>query len=212
MLPIFGHCLIAAFLGRRSVSAVLLGAYLVTAAGIPLPSGAKPHATDESYPCANCACGCTSAEQCWRSCCCHSLAERFAWAEEHHVRPPDYAIAAAQLAGLDLHWLGMNPATTNGAAAPKCCKKIANKSLPPCCQKHVTVECGGAEHDCCGHTDNSQRRSKRGDLIVAFRALGCQGQSLNWLAAVPTLIVARLEFSYDLPRMGWLGPATSEAA
>jgi hypothetical protein len=207
MLPILGHLLASTMFGRRCVSAVLLAAYVVTAAGVPLPLGGKRQAGDESYPCANCRCGCSSAEQCWRSCCCHTLAERFAWAREHQVRPPEYAIAAAQAAGLDLAWLGV-------------------KSLPPCCSKRATVACEHAEHSCCkgGHHElltvkapspcplPKGEGSHQGDHIVAWRALACHGQSLNWLAATPTLVVARPVFSHDLPLAAWLGPAASEAA
>jgi hypothetical protein len=48
--------------------------------------------------------------------------------------------------------------------------------------------------------------------IVAWRALACNGQSMNWLAAVPTLIVARPEMSHEQPLVAWLGPAISETA
>src|SRR3954470_456778 len=91
----------ASFFARRTVSAAILAVYVVTAAGVPIPTGGH-FASDEAYPCASHACGCPSAEQCWRSCCCFTLAERFEWAREHSVRPPDFAIAAAQTAGLDL--------------------------------------------------------------------------------------------------------------
>src|SRR5215813_11066218 len=91
-------------LRRRFVSAMLAAVYLITAAGVPLPVGHVAHTT-EFYPCSNCECGCASAEQCWRSCCCHSLAERMAWARVHGVRPPDYAIAEARRTRIDLAWL-----------------------------------------------------------------------------------------------------------
>src|SRR6185503_5404577 len=103
MFSRIGHLLITCLFGRRSVGAALLTAYVLTASGVPLPTPSMPH-TDEHYPCAGGACGCTSAEHCWRSCCCHTLAERFAWAREHNVRPPEYAIAAAKVAGVDLAW------------------------------------------------------------------------------------------------------------
>ena len=200
MLPIFGHLMASTLPGRRFVSAVLLAAYVVTAAGVSLPFGAKPQAGGEAFPCAACGCGCGSAEQCWRSCCCHSLAERVAWAREHKVRPPEHAIAAAQVAGLDLSWLGIKSQGKLEAFASSCCSRIATKDLPTCCQKRAAAAC------------DHQEDSRRGDHIVAWRALACGGQSLNWLAAVPTLIVARPDFSHDLPLVAWLGPAVSETA
>ena len=230
MLSIFGHLLASTLPGRRIVSAVLLAAYVVTAAGVPVPIGAKPQAGGEAFPCAACGCGCGSAEQCWRSCCCHSLAERVAWAREHNVRPPEYAVAEAQQAGIDLAWLGVKP--TAGAGAPRlaktgvstttaCCNGVAVqvplKALPSCCH---------SKQSCCNHSHDESLAakapspyalpkgecSKQVDHIVAWRALACHGQSLNWLAAVPTLIVARPAFSHDLPLVAWLGPAVSETA
>ncbi len=200
MLPVFGHLVASTLLGRRSVSAVLLAAYVVTAAGVPLPFGAKPQEGGEAFPCANCGCGCASAEQCWRSCCCHSLAERVVSARAHNVRPPEHAIAAAQVAGLDLSWLGIKSHGKLDAFAPSCCSRIASKDLPTCCQKRAAAAC------------DRQKDAFLGDHIVAWRALACHGQSLNWLAAVPTLIVARPDFSHDLPLVAWLGPAVSETA
>jgi hypothetical protein len=35
---------------------------------------------------------------------------------------------------------------------------------------------------------------------------------MNWLAAVPTLIIARPEFTHELPLVAWLGPAISDSA
>ncbi len=106
MLSAVSRYLATIFLSRRSLSATLLLVYVVTAAGVPIPVGGIAH-TGELYPCASHACGCPDAEHCWRSCCCFTLAERFDWAREHNVRPPEYAIAAAKNAGVDLCWLGI---------------------------------------------------------------------------------------------------------
>src|SRR6188472_3434549 len=99
------HRVLRRSLRRRLISAVLAAMYLVTAAGIPLPAGNLARKSGELFPCSDCACGCASAEQCWRSCCCHSLAERMEWARVHGVRPPEYAIAEARRARIDLAWL-----------------------------------------------------------------------------------------------------------
>src|SRR5262249_1134203 len=95
---------------RRCANAALLAIYLVTAAGVPLPT-ARSAKSAERFPCESCPCGCDSAEHCWRSCCCHTLAERMDWARENGVRPPEYAIADARSAGINLAWL-------DGAASP----------------------------------------------------------------------------------------------
>ncbi|HEX3598878.1 MAG TPA: hypothetical protein VHU84_01975 [Lacipirellulaceae bacterium] len=211
MLPVFGHFLASTLLSRRTLTAALLGVYLLTAAGVPLPAGGLAH-SDELYPCANHACGCPDAEHCWRSCCCFTLAERFDWARQHNVRPPDYAIAAAESAGLDLSWLGIK--SPKAAAVASCCDHATGGSLPPCCQKHVAACCEHehGDQDCCAHVATTKRPAGKTDYIVAWRAMGCHGESMNWVAAAPTLLVLPPTFSHALPLVKWLGPAMSETA
>lgn len=80
-----------------------LAAYMLLASGLPISvPGARNKDLSRPFPCMNCACGCQNADRCWRSCCCHTLAERIAWARENHVRPPDYVLAEARAAGIDV--------------------------------------------------------------------------------------------------------------
>lgn len=196
--------------GRRVGSTLLLVVFLLTAAGVPLPAGRGPQKSGELYPCANCKCGCTSAEQCWRSCCCHTLAERLAWAREHGVEPPAFALAEADSAELaEVRSIGL---LADGLAAKTCCSKKAEKEGPSCCQKKQ-LAVASTERSCCRkHAEQPAvtQTEKKDDGIVAWRALACRGQTLNWLAAVPTTVVARLSWLRQLPRVAWLGPASSE--
>jgi hypothetical protein len=196
---------------QRLASAMLLVVYVVTAAGIPLPTGSV-QTGGELYPCAEHACGCASAEQCWRSCCCHSLAERFAWAQEHKVRPPEYAIAAARRAGLDLAWLG-EPAMILGHRPATCCSAKTTLTVSTCCQK-IIVQCDSApgHAGCCGEPHNQAPRGKAANQVIGWRTLECQGHSADWLFAAPPLVDASYATTHELPLIGWLGPALSEHA
>jgi hypothetical protein len=82
---------------RRIVSQVVnglaLGGFLWLSSGAPLP--APTPASGELFPCMNCGCGCATAEHCWRNCCCHTPAERLAWAKRNGVKPPTFVLAAA---------------------------------------------------------------------------------------------------------------------
>ena len=64
---------------------------------VPLPYAVSP-AKDSSvpYPCMNRPCGCDSAEQCWRNCCCFSNQQKVEWAKKHSVTLPNYVLAAAK--------------------------------------------------------------------------------------------------------------------
>lgn len=77
---------------NKSVSVLLLGAYLVACLGI-IPSsrvilGWFGRLTSERYPCEQCGCGCASATECWTHCCCHTAHERLIWAISNGVMPP----------------------------------------------------------------------------------------------------------------------------
>jgi hypothetical protein len=189
---------------RRGISAALLAAFVVVAAGIPLPVANHPVNIGERFPCESCGCGCDSAEHCWRHCCCHTLAERLAWAEENGIKPPDFALDAAALAGLDS---GGRPLDR------KVVKVVLEKATPTCCHsKAGCCKTSTTEHTCCASHDKPPTKVKKANVIVAWRALGCRGQSLNWLAAVPTLISVEPQLADQLALVAWLGPHSSEIA
>ena len=81
---------------RRCTIVVLLGTFVITAAGVPLPGGKQVYESEGQFPCAASSCGCRTAEHCWRSCCCHSFAERIAWARKHGVPPAGLRRRAGQ--------------------------------------------------------------------------------------------------------------------
>lgn len=75
--------------------------YALVASGLPLPLGGAQPASSTSaaakrlagkdrsqpFPCMDKPCGCTTAEQCFSSCCCDTPAELLAWAKANHVEP-----------------------------------------------------------------------------------------------------------------------------
>jgi hypothetical protein len=191
---------------RRFASAMLAVLYLVTASGIPLPAGNVTHKSGEYFPCSESPCGCASAEQCWRSCCCHSLAERLAWAREHGVRPPEFAIANARQAGLDVAWLVAKPGDGAKLFAASCSGHEMKTGTRSCCR--AKASCCESHHD----HDAQPTESKKSNRVVGWKVLNCQGHSTNWIAAVPTLVTSDASQSLDLSSVEWLGPATSESA
>ena len=78
-------------LRRRCCAGLALFAYLLAAGGLPLPAAPPRKDISQPFPCMNNPCGCETAEQCWRGCCCLTPEQRWAWAEAHGVEPPDYA-------------------------------------------------------------------------------------------------------------------------
>jgi len=133
---------------------MMLAAYVVVAAGIPLPSINRPAKSGERYPCEACGCGCGSAEHCWQNCCCHTLAERLAWAEKNGVKPPAFALAAARKAGLDDAGRPLSTKVIRVAvpaeaqsATPSCCH-----SKTSCCKSSTASRTSGNAFDCWNKT------------------------------------------------------------
>ena len=60
-------------------------AYLAATVGLPLPPPPIVKDGGKAFPCQGRACGCQTAEECWRHCCCTTPEERWAWAAEHNV-------------------------------------------------------------------------------------------------------------------------------
>jgi hypothetical protein len=200
---------------RRGTSAMLLAAYLLTAAGVPLPAGSKPTSTTELFACATSNCGCKTAEQCWQSCCCHTLAERIAWARKHGVRPPEFAIAEARSAGFDLSWLENPSNAVLACKADNCCTTEKDPAPRSCCETGTKTTPAKIAHACCSHDSKSQTvqgADTSTSTILVWQAFKCKGQSMNWLAAVRQLIVVRPFDCQTLPVVAWLGPAPSDHA
>jgi hypothetical protein len=207
MLRPIGQFRTAKLCGRRLLAVALLMAYITTATGVPLPLGRLTRNSAELYPCAGGCCGCRSAEQCWRSCCCHTLAERLEWAREHGVQPPAYTIAAAKLSGIDVSFLACRRGAVAKMLDHSCCVARTHRALPTCCQKHLAAQPGQT----CWEDRTGSRRHQSQNNFVGLQALSCQGLSMHWLAAIPPLIVAPPAFSHEPPLVVWLRPATSDA-
>ncbi len=197
MRPVFRIALNRRPRYRRVISAALLIAFVATAAGIPMPTGARLAVTEksnETFLCATSGCGCATADQCWRSCCCHTLAERLAWARANGVRPPDFAIAQARAGGHDLNWVDRR----NCADGKLICQAGS------CCEKDLAP----AAHSCCSTEQNAEPQRN----VIAWRALKCGGQSMNWLVAVPTVIKVQADFIFEIAPPTWLKPPASDRA
>lgn len=185
---------------RRCICAVLALAYTVTASGVPIFVGKQRHEkVGEPFPCMAGSCGCKTADQCWRSCCCHSLAERLAWARRNGVQPPAFALAQARAVGLDVSTLASHCARCDDATS--CCRDDLQVSAP-----------AKPEDSCCTDLRSAAASSTSSDQIVAWRALACRGQSMNWLAAVPQLVFSQPRMSQQMPLISWLGPSSSDVA
>jgi hypothetical protein len=176
---------------RRCIVMTMLLVYTTTAVGLPLPLGGKSLIQGEgAYPCAAGACGCRSADHCWTSCCCHTLAERLAWAKRRGIQPPREAVDKARRQGLDMAWLE-NSRGDNGEK-PNCCAAEAAGA----------AACGGPNESACARSDETPGS----DHAIVLSALRCQGKSVNWLAAVVQNVDIQLTQMDEAPLVARLIP------
>ncbi|MFO1023325.1 MAG: hypothetical protein U0903_21935 [Planctomycetales bacterium] len=152
---------------RRWQSSALLLCFVLANICPILPVVAeKDHS--QRYPCEQHACGCRSAEQCWRKCCCMSREQKLAWAKANHVTPPAEFLLAKEDAG-----------TVPESTPPKktcCAHKSATKQ---CCSRQPPARSAPQRKN------NSEKESS--DMVLVSQYLGCQGISLVWMNLQVTL-------------------------
>jgi hypothetical protein len=186
---------------QRILVLALLLTYTPTATGVPIPRWTSWAVSEEAFPCAAHGCGCDSAEHCWRTCCCHTLAQRLDWARANNVRPPEFAIAAARLAGLD--WDSLS-AQSNSASSPvrkSCCVEKASPT------DGSTVLGSIKSIDIRVAPESAAEASEPAtNVVIAWRAMECQGQSGNWLTAAPAVVIAPANDTSELCVSDWLCP------
>lgn len=169
---------------RRLVASGLLIAYAFAATGLPLrvPTIAK-RATAERYPCESCGCGCSTAAGCWGNCCCFTPSQRLAWAKNEGVRPPEFALDAAEKAGIDVSvW---RPWTRPTNAEATVCKRAGGERRACCC---VAKSAPVADDD----------KPEDDPLVPSFRSFACGGSLLAWLSLGVVAFEPPVEHSIEL--------------
>jgi len=141
---------------RRIISGLLL--VWLGLLQFPLPIALRAAGTSSSdkdlstpFPCMNRPCGCRSAEDCWKSCCCTTKAERIAFVVEH---------------GLDMP-AALKEADEETPAPRACCsKKNAGATCQSCSHDSKTAAC-----DTC----QRQKKPARKGVVLLSAAMKCKG-------------------------------------
>jgi hypothetical protein len=127
--------------------------YGLACLGMPLRAPVAtsvPASKDRSqpFPCMDRPCGCQTAEQCWRDCCCFTPQQRAAWAQRHGVAgaiagidpPPERAAAARQRVGHPHRRAAGHCVASGGTSDSPCC----NAPRASCCS---TLDPSSATHE-----------------------------------------------------------------
>ena len=183
------RCRLAA---RSLLSGLLAIWYVVLMIGVPLPavsSSADQVAANSPFPCQHHRCGCRDSERCWRDCCCFSMEEKLAWAQQNNVEPPAYVVEAA--------------------LAARQAKQTATKKK--CC---CSSNCETKQAESKPQATVTQRPSHGTTWIVLIDAQRCRGEAGGSftqvsVATVPPLPITSPSFrdrTSDLPQFSSLVP------
>jgi len=168
---------------QRATTWTAIAGYAVVASGLPLPIGAmqpRDRSVADSrlavkdraqpFPCMDKPCGCATAEQCFASCCCHTPAERLAWARAH-----GHGVEPAVVAALERRVA----AAAKPAPEGSCC---AAKRKPACCtQQAENAPAKPAEEPA------REEMPPRTRGVVLKAMLACGGIVTQWCAAAAAL-------------------------
>jgi hypothetical protein len=180
-------------LPSRSVVWLALGCHLLIASGLPLAVPRAPAGDDaptrvtkdrsRPFPCMDKPCGCATAEQCFAHCCCHTPAQRLAWAKAHRVEPAVLAALERRVAAQAKAPAGC--CATADEASP-CCTETDDVDLeaPDVCRDYRSLAADPVAPS--GDTGEPEPRAQR--TVILRDMLACGGIVTAWLtcgAALP---------------------------
>lgn len=112
------------------------------------------------FPCQNRPCGCQSAKQCWKKCCCFTNAQKLAWAKAHRVQPPAFVVEAAK-----------REAPHKAVAIQTSVEKTQ-----VCCATSGSCHTGPArEKAATSSPDRGRKPGSKSKFVIGVQALQCQG-------------------------------------
>ena len=170
----------------------------------------------QPFPCMNRPCGCRSADECWKKCCCFTNVQKVAWAKANRISLPRFVmVAAAKEEHSDCQTCTESKDAKSVCGQPqsarssKCTASATKKSsaVSCCCSEDKDDESksvaanlidGRTSGSAC--TDGapakhkvsccSKKTASRTKWVLAVKAAECQGQSVFWLTLPPTIIPA----------------------
>jgi hypothetical protein len=179
------RCKLWRALRRRLTASLALVAYLAASVGFPLPLlPAKSDGTP--FPCQGHVCGCQSAEECWRHCCCYTAAERWAWARQHHVQPPAYAEPPTPTPSLGWNTPRQRDLARAASPAPTAC---------PCCAVKQRQTAGATDRSAAHQ--NARPTPEPAPRCGSLAPLRCRGVSTMWASTGAVLVPLR-PFSWSV--------------
>jgi len=183
---------------RRLLGLVLL--LSVFASFIPLPIAPVQISVEkdrsEPFPCQDRPCGCRSAQQCWKKCCCFTNEQKLAWTRRNHIPAPRIVLEQIAREKRDTSLVH----TTKCTAAGSVCRLS-------CCERPSSDDETQADASAPAGTSQNSSRYVLGLFVQQCHGGGLSWNSLPWsllpplveLPAWPLMVVAAPSFVRTLP-------------
>lgn len=183
-----------AWLARRLLSLfVVVGvcAMLMPLPFGPLRSDSQEKDQSQPFPCQNRPCGCRSAEQCWKKCCCFNNSQKIAWAKAHKVAVPDYVLTAAEKEKRTVVEVCSLPAENTLADAvmksKRGCSHCENQSVAEGIRASAET-CSRIDIEKSGESRHCERKSNKSPGVASKPAasgiVDTRGRSSKWVMTV----------------------------
>ncbi len=166
----------------------------------PLPSNTQEKDQSQPFPCQSRPCGCRSAEQCWKKCCCFNHSQKIAWAKANKVTVPDCVLAAAAKEKLTSVEICSLPHEKSSAANVRESKQTCSRSRTErstehdvaCDREHSDVVVGSRTAKCCQRKSEAVNeavpRNSSSKWVMAVYSAECQGQGPNVYCSIVLVI------------------------
>jgi hypothetical protein len=159
---------------QRWVSILLLLTFLTSHFPIPV-ANSQSYLSGIPFPCRGGKCGCSSAAQCWTSCCCLSPSERKAWAKKHGITPPRFAILDESISAdvkSDSSYLSRSNSKSDSCCSTIAVKKQESEGSASCCSGKFALKDATQDDSksCC-------RDEAETHAVLVMLAVKCRGAS-----------------------------------
>lgn len=159
------------------------------------------------FPCQDRPCGCGTAEQCWRACCCFSHKEKMDWARRNGVTPPapeTLIVDASSGNAKATHQQRVN----SRKQVLRSKTKSADAATAACGQSGCelkTVQRKESELE----TPDDQKADS--EIVILTFVQHCRGQGPYWYSLPPAVLAPVALTICSVPRSTWLHPTSVSA-
>lgn len=166
----------------------------------PVPSNSPEKDQSKPFPCQNRPCGCRSAEQCWKKCCCFNSSQKIAWAKANKVTVPTSVLAATEkekLTSVEVCSLPREDSAGSRTAESsrdllRQDSKLVNEHHVACDREHADAVDGSKQKKCSHRKSEAVKenlpRSSSSNWLMAVYSAECQGQGPSVCCSIVLVI------------------------